>query len=129
MMFALAVAVKFVLVTVENAYQLVLSEMMSYSSTISQNAIHALSESTAQERRLWVEWHIRAVGTAIVYSKITGNHTWPGFTNSDEICPHCKLAPGSEPCHRVEKKYNGKAGKFVVTHSNILDPAEGYCVV
>ena len=72
--------------------------------------------------------HAAVLGTAIVYAKITGNHTWPGFTNSDEICPHCKLAPGSEPCHRVEKKYNGKAGKFVVTHSNALDP-EGYCVV
>ena len=61
--------------------------------------------------------HIAVLGTALAYSKITGRHTWPGFTNSDEICPHCKLAPGSPPCHQVEKKYNGKT----VTHSNQLD--------
>ena len=69
--------------------------------------------------------HVAALGTALVYSKITGRPTWPGFTNSDEICPHCELAPGSEPCHQVEKKYNGK---FVVTHNNTLDP-DSYSVV
>ena len=61
--------------------------------------------------------HTAVLGGAIIYSKITGRHTWPGFTNSDEMCPHCKCAPGSEPCHQVEKKYNGK----IVTHSNQLD--------
>ena len=57
--------------------------------------------------------HTAALGGAIVFSKITGIDTWPGFTNSDEICPHCKLAPGSEPCHQVEKKCQGTK----VTHS------------
>ena len=61
--------------------------------------------------------HVAALGTALVYSKITGRPTWPGFTNSDEICPHCELAPGSEPCYQVEKKYKGK----IVIHSNKLD--------
>ena len=61
--------------------------------------------------------HTAVLGTAIIYSKITGRHTWPGFTNSDEICPHCKCAPGSEPCHQVEKEYEGT----IVTHSNRLD--------
>ena len=61
--------------------------------------------------------HIAVLGTALVYSKISGRPTWPGFTNSDEICPYCKLAPGSEPCRQVEKEYKGT----IVTHSNRLD--------
>ena len=61
--------------------------------------------------------HTAVLGGAIISSKITGYHTWPGFTNSDEICPHCKCAPGSEPCHQVEKEYEGT----IVTHSNRLD--------
>ena len=71
---------------------------------------------TTTEKVLGGLGHTAVLGTALVYSKITGRPTWPGFTNSDEICPHCKHAPGSEPCHKVEKEYEGK----IVTHSSTL---------
>ncbi len=29
---------------------------------------------------------------------------WPGFTNSDEICPICKRSPGSKGCSQVGKQ-------------------------
>ena len=35
--------------------------------------------------------------------------SWPGFFNSDEMCPHCKGSPGSEGCCPVEKQVEVEA--------------------
>ena len=52
--------------------------------------------------------HIVTLGTGLTYSKITGEESWPGFANSEEICPRCKCSPGSEGCCVVkETTYEG----------------------
>lgn len=50
--------------------------------------------------------------------KSTGSETWPGFTNSDEICPVCGQAPGSEGCTVVgtDVEIEG-VGCITVSHS------------
>ena len=45
--------------------------------------------------------HIITFGVPLVVEAVTGVDTWPGFTNSDEICPHCKRPPGSKGCCQV----------------------------
>ena len=47
--------------------------------------------------------HIVTLGAGLAYSKITGEESWPGFTNSEEICPKCECRPGSEGCCVVKK--------------------------
>lgn len=46
--------------------------------------------------------HIATLGTTVVAGKF-GLRTWPGFTNSDEMCPKCKNSPGSKGCSTVKK--------------------------
>lgn len=45
--------------------------------------------------------HAMTFGTGLLYSYITEKESWPGFTNSDEMCPHCSMAPGSLGCSLV----------------------------
>lgn len=61
--------------------------------------------------------HFFTFGIPYLYGVVKDRNTWPGFTNSDEICPSCKMPPGSEPCCSVQTKYKG----IRVTHSNELD--------
>jgi len=50
---------------------------------------------------------------------------WPGFFNSLEICPACKMAPGEPGCKKVFQKWEVKAGKLntakAVDHDSRLD--------
>ena len=65
--------------------------------------------------------HIATLGTALLYEVITKKETWPGFTNSDEICPSCKQSPGSKGCLQVKEKFllpNGR--EITVEHTNEL---------
>ena len=65
--------------------------------------------------------HIATLGTALLYEAITKKETWPGFTNSDEICPSCKQSPGLKGCLKVKEKFiltNGS--EITVEHTNKL---------
>ena len=61
--------------------------------------------------------HIVTLGIPFVISRAIGSTTWPGFTNSSEICPNCKQSPGLPPCYPISEEYEGTK----VTHSNELD--------
>ena len=45
--------------------------------------------------------HIVTLGIFVGIGKIRGKKIWPGFTNSDEMCPHCEKPPGSKGCQKV----------------------------
>ena len=65
--------------------------------------------------------HIATLGTVYIYSKLKKKKTWPGFTNSDEICIACSNSPGAEGCHPVMDPYvyNEKENKSMkVDHTN-----------
>ena len=61
--------------------------------------------------------HVVTFGVFYFYATLMKKKTWPGFTNSEEICSNCNRGPGSPPCHQVLKEYKGVS----VTHSNKLD--------
>ena len=50
--------------------------------------------------------HVFTLGIALAFKG-----SWPGFTNSDEMCEYCRCGPGSKGCHIV-------GDKTVVDHSN-----------
>ena len=65
--------------------------------------------------------HIATLGTALLYEAITKKETWPGFTNSDEICPSCKQSPGSKGCLQVKEKFVlPDSSEITVEHTNEL---------
>ena len=45
--------------------------------------------------------NIATLGIRNRVAKKHGKEPWPGFTNSEEICPVCGLSPGSEGCTTV----------------------------
>ena len=46
---------------------------------------------------------------------------WPGFTNSDEICPVCKRSPGSEGCREVSEMFDiPESDPILVDHTSKL---------
>lgn len=55
-------------------------------------------------------------GTFGYYYYHEGEKRWPWFSNTEEICPHCKEPPGSDPCLQVNEKFNG----VKLCHSNEL---------
>ena len=63
--------------------------------------------------------HIATLGIALAYEALTNRETWPGFTNSDEICPSCKHSPGSKGCLKVKEKFELPDGREItVEHTN-----------
>lgn len=64
-------------------------------------------------------------GIAHVLTLGLGRGKWPGFRNSDEICPACEKPPGATGCHPVGKAWEPTAKKkstpIMVHHSNIID--------
>ena len=70
--------------------------------------------------------YILTLGTALLYSKITGKYVWPGFTNSDEVWPICSRCPGSEGCSAVGQpvnipNYRGQELEYRTEHSTDMD--------
>ena len=47
--------------------------------------------------------HIATLGVFVAAGKISGRKFWPGFTNEEELCAHCKKEPSAEPCQEVGK--------------------------
>ena len=68
--------------------------------------------------------HIITLGMGKMYEALTGNQSWPGFWNSEEICPveTCKKSPGSPGCTPVQMDIEIKgAGRIHTDHSKKLD--------
>lgn len=63
--------------------------------------------------------HTATFGIVATYQWYSGKTIWPGFTNSDEICPECKLFPGSKGCTDVGKDDQARTTQ----HSSELDKA------
>ena len=49
-------------------------------------------------------------------AKALNKETWPGFTNTDEICPVCNCPPGSPGCCRVKETIVVKGATVTVDH-------------
>ena len=45
--------------------------------------------------------HVATLGIFVAIARIRGQTIWPGFTNSDKICPVCNNSPGSDGCSVV----------------------------
>ena len=68
--------------------------------------------------------HIVTFGVGLIYEKITGKKSWPGFLNLDEICPveTCKKSPGSPGCCPVRMYVViPGVGQHFTDHSKELD--------
>ena len=65
--------------------------------------------------------HIVTLGTALAVEKLSGVKVWPGFMNSDEICPTCNRSPGSVGCSPVGQLAKTDAGPIETNHSKTLD--------
>ena len=47
--------------------------------------------------------HVATLGLGLFIAMAFDTDSWPGFTNSDEICPKCRKSPGSKGCCRVKQ--------------------------
>ena len=68
--------------------------------------------------------HIVTLGMGKMYELMTGKRSWPGFTNSEEICPveTCRGFPGSRGCTPVQMEVEIKGvGEIFNDHSKLLD--------
>ena len=72
-------------------------------------------------------FHVVTLGIGGVAGAMRKKTIWPGFTNSDEICPACKKSPGSEGCSVVGDIVRLQTGKkhetihVKTSHSTKLD--------
>lgn len=65
--------------------------------------------------------HMAVLGSALAVGHILDIPTWPGFTNSDEVCRGCKRFPGSEGCMQVGEDFTVEENVIIkVDHSNKL---------
>lgn len=70
--------------------------------------------------------HVATFGTVfLIREKLLNEETWPGFTNSEEVCINCERPPGSHGCLEVKKnaklELNKQTIKVFVEHSSELD--------
>ena len=70
--------------------------------------------------------HIATAGIPYLVARVRGGKSWPGFTNSDEVCPVCGLGPGSDGCSQmgtyVEMKgADGTLQSVSVDHSKYME--------
>eukprot|EP00731_Ephydatia_muelleri_P003788 Em0001g3788a len=64
--------------------------------------------------------HLATLGATLwLYETISGKETWPGFTNSDEMCVNCNEVPGRTPgCMKINVEYTDTYETYPVKHSN-----------
>jgi len=64
-------------------------------------------------------------GVAHVLTLGLGAGKWPGFYNSDKVCPACEKPPGTTGCHPVGEQWEPTTRRnstpITVHHSNIID--------
>ena len=65
--------------------------------------------------------HIVALGMGKVYEMISGRKSWPGFTNSEELCVQCGEPPGSDGCKPVNQWIILDGVNHKVDHTKELD--------
>ena len=69
-------------------------------------------------------FHVATLGAGLAYAYVADSKSWPGFTNSDEICVKCRNSPGAPGCEKVRTKvkynYDGNHKTIEVDHSNHL---------
>ena len=70
--------------------------------------------------------HVATAGIPYVIARVRGKKSWPGFTNSDEICPICGHGPGSDGCSKMDtyvemKTDDGKVRHVRVDHSKYME--------
>lgn len=65
--------------------------------------------------------HIITIGSVWAVGKALGKKTWPGFTNSDEVCPACGNSPGSLGCSPVGQPADVDGIQIETNHSKTLD--------
>lgn len=71
--------------------------------------------------------HIVTLGTGLLVKAVFKDiHLWPGFTNADEVCVHCKNPPGSDSCWPVHRSIEIAGEHLVVDHSRELDTIKVY---
>ena len=64
--------------------------------------------------------HIATLGIVYSVDKLRHKVSWPGFFNSDEMCPYCKRSPGSMGCCDVDKQVVVEGQNVTVYHTNKL---------
>ena len=63
--------------------------------------------------------HTACLGLPLLLGKLFQKDTWPGFTNSDEICVNCHEAPGrTRGCKIIDSDYADTDKTYPVKHSN-----------
>lgn len=64
--------------------------------------------------------HIATLGVGLLLEKLgETDFSWPGFTNSDEVCIACKKSPGARGCQLVgEEYYTNTKGTINTDHSS-----------
>ena len=67
--------------------------------------------------------HIATLGIFAIFGCCCRKPIWPGFTNSEKICPVCGLSPGSDGCSTVGEvvALPGENDDIVTSHSTCLD--------
>ncbi len=65
--------------------------------------------------------HIATIGIGLLVAHLADGDSWPGFTNSDEICISCNKSPGSRGCKQVGEEITiEKKQTIKVDHTNNL---------
>ena len=92
-------------------------EVVPFSDSVCHPKI--IAKYTLRQKILGGLGHLAALGFVALYEEISGKETWPGFTNSDEICVNCKEAPGRTPgCMKINAEYTDTYETYPVKHSN-----------
>ena len=65
--------------------------------------------------------HIVTLGMGIAYEKVSKKKSWPGFSNSEEVCVHCNMPPGSNGCAHVNQWIKIGTEYHMTNHSKKLD--------
>lgn len=65
--------------------------------------------------------HVVTLGMGKVYEKLSKKKSWPGFSNSEEVCAICQNPPGSDGCKPVNKDCLIGEEIHIVNHTKELD--------
>ena len=63
--------------------------------------------------------HIATAGIPYLVARARSRKSWPGFTNSDEVCPICGHGPGSDGCSQMGTYVEMKAADGTFEHVRV----------
>ena len=61
--------------------------------------------------------HVATLGIPLMIGKKAGADLWPGFINTDEVCPNCMRSPGSGGCCLVMTTVEIQGKNHLVNHT------------